>query len=298
MKKILLFGGVSYNMMIDMDEFPDSKPQTLYAKKFHETIGSTGAGKSVALKKLGLDIKFHGIIGEDKYGELIKEHFRNENIPFFYDIDPNGTERHVNLMKSETGERISIFLHYPPKCISLNEQKIEELIKESDIILLNIAPYCKRYIPLIQKYRKEIWCDLHSYDGENDYYDEFIDFADVIMCSSERYPEYMQFMKRSREMNKKMVICTHGVKGSTVLLPNKEIIELSSLNYKVVDSNGAGDNFLAGLLYGYVNGLTIEKSLKIATIVAGLSLTSKELVASDLSEEKVKNEYNKWFSND
>lgn len=284
--------------MIDMDEFPDSKPQTLYAKKFHETIGSTGAGKSVALKKLGLDIKFHGIIGEDKYGELIKEHFRNENIPFFYDIDPNGTERHVNLMKSETGERISIFLHSPPEDISLNEQKIEELIKESDIVLLNIAPYCKRHIPLIKKYRKEIWCDLHSYDGENDYYDEFIDFADIIIFSSERYPEYMQFMKRSRDMNKKMVICTHGVKGSTVLLPNKEIIELSSLNYKVVDSNGAGDNFLAGLLYGYVNGLTIEKSLKIATIVAGLCLTSKELVAFDLSEEKVKSEYNRWFSND
>ena len=296
MKKILVFGGVSFNMIIDMNEFPDSKPRTLHAKKFHETIGSTGAGKSSALKKLGLNIKFHGIIGEDKYGELIKEYFRKENIPFIYDIDPNGTERHLNLMKNETGERISIFLYSPPEDISLDEKKIEELIKESDIVLLNIAPYCKRYIPMIRKYEKEIWCDLHSFDGKNDYYNEFIDFADVLLFSSERYPDYKDFMNRIIDKNKKMVICTHGPKGSTVLLPNKEYIELSGLNYKVVDTNGAGDNFMAGLLYGYLNGLAIEKSLRIATITAGLSVSSEELVALDLSEEKVKSEYDRWYS--
>ena len=43
-----------------------------------------------------------------------------------------------------------------------------------------------------------------------------------------------------------------------------------SANFK--DSTGAGDNFNAGFIYGYINNLGIEKSLKIANIVGAKSV--------------------------
>lgn len=291
MKKILVFGGVSYNMMVDMDDIDFNQPKTIHAKNFHETIGSTGAGKALALKKLGLDFKLHGIIGKDKYGKMIKDYFINQDIEFIYDIDPEGTERHLNLMKNDTGERISIFLHAPSKDIEIDEDRVERLVKESDIVLLNVAPYCKRFIPMMQKYKKEIWCDLHSYDGKGDYYDEFIQAAHVILFSSDKNPQYEKSMKEFIDKGKKIVICTHGAKGSSTLLESGEFIELDSLNYTAVDTNGAGDNFLVGFLYGYLNRFPIEKSLKIATITGGLAVTSKELVALDLSQKKIHEEY-------
>ncbi|MFP4363581.1 MAG: PfkB family carbohydrate kinase [Spirochaetia bacterium] len=166
MKNILVFGGVSYNLMIEVDEFPDPVPQTISAKNFHEAIGSTGAGKSFALQALGMNFTFHGIIGEDKYGFLIGQRFAEEGINFVYDICTTGTERHVNLHKNATGQRLSLFLTSPPEDVELDEDRIERLIQKSDVLFYNIAPYCKRFLPLVKKHRKQVWCDLHSYAWE------------------------------------------------------------------------------------------------------------------------------------
>jgi len=296
MKRILVLGGVSYNLMIDLTEFPNALPQTLHARKFHEAIGSTGAGKALALRRLGVDVSLHGVIGEDSYGEIIKKCFHGEDIPFFYDLDPKGTERHVNLMKNESGERISIFLTSPAADILIDEAQIEQLIKESDLVILNIAPYCKRLIPLINKYNKETWCDLHSYDGENPYYDEFIRLASVVLFSSERCPDYRKFMRQYMATGKQMVICTHGVAGSTTLLPAGQWVEMPSLPYEVVDTNGAGDNFFAGVVYGYLQGYDRQKTLQMASIAAGLAVTSEDLIDQELSVAKVEKEWSRWFT--
>ncbi|WP_176560312.1 carbohydrate kinase family protein [Brevibacillus dissolubilis] len=297
MKKILVFGGVSYNLMIDVDEFPAPVPQTIHAKAYHEAVGSTGAGKSLALKRLGLDVVFHGVIGDDLYGEKIKELFRHEQIPFYYDIAPTGTERHTNLMKNHTGERLSIFLTSPPADTPLHEATIERLIQESDIIFLNIAPYCRKVIPMIKKHGKEIWCDLHSYDGASEYHAEFIQHADVLLYSSELDPNYRQTMQTWMAQGKKLAICTHASQGSTALLPTGEWIETPALPYKAVDTNGAGDSFFSGFLYGYLQGEPVRRCMQLATVTAGLTVTSRELIHSELSVGKLYQEYQRWYEN-
>jgi len=45
MKNILVLGGVSYNTMIFMDEFPEPCSHTAFPKRFHEAVGSTGQGR-------------------------------------------------------------------------------------------------------------------------------------------------------------------------------------------------------------------------------------------------------------
>lgn len=105
---VLVVGGCSYNSMIYLDEFPQ-ETETHRANYFQETVGSTGAGKTLNLGRLGMNVTFHAMIGQDRYGELIKETFTAEPVMFVYDVDSNGTERHVNLMNGD-GERISIFV--------------------------------------------------------------------------------------------------------------------------------------------------------------------------------------------
>ena len=75
MKNILVLGGVSYNMMIYLGAFPQPEPQTVFSQGFHETVGSTGAGKALNLAKLGLDVTLHGMIGADDLGQKIRDYF-------------------------------------------------------------------------------------------------------------------------------------------------------------------------------------------------------------------------------
>ncbi|MED1205953.1 carbohydrate kinase family protein [Heyndrickxia acidicola] len=291
MKNILVLGGVSYNLMVYVDEFPKPVAQTIHSvNSYHETVGSTGAGKSLNLKKLGLDVNFYGIIGEDEYGDKLISYFKKEGIPFHFDISPNGTERHLNFMKNSTGERQSIFLNSTSADIKTNLENVEKFIQKSDIVFLNIIPYCKDFISLLKKHNKEVWVDLHDYDGKNEYHQDFIEVADVIQFSSENNMSYKETMKEFLLNGKKLIICTHGNKGSTILSQDGWL-ETPALKYDITDTNGAGDAYFSGFLYGVIKGYELMKTAKMASIVGGLAVTSKELVSETLSAEKLEEEY-------
>jgi sugar/nucleoside kinase (ribokinase family) len=229
---------------------------------------------------------FHGVIGEDRYGQLIREHMEREGIAFVYDVDPGGTERHVNFMKQATGERMSVFLHAAAEDVELDMERIEALITESDVVFLNIAPYCRRLIPLLQKHGKETWCDLHSYDGKSAYHEAFIAHADVLLFSSEQFPGYREFMA---SCGKKLAVCTHGAQGATGY-SGGQWVEVPAVPSVVVDTNGAGDNFFVGVLVGLLEGKPLEEAMKIGAVLGGLAVGSRELVGEELSAAKLEAE--------
>lgn len=295
MKKILVLGGVSLNTMIFFDDFPEPRTHTAYPKRFHEAAGSTGAGKALNLCRLGFDVTLHALIGEDEFGVKAQQLLDVENLNFVYDIDPAGTQRHVNVMNDEGG-RISMILVPGTFKPQVDWSKIEPLIARSDCVVLNIRNYCREAIPLIKKHDKPIWVDIHDYDGENDYHREFIEEADVVLLSSEQMPEYRTFMAELVETGKALVICTHGKEGATAITAVADFIETPIIDaYQRFDTNGAGDAFFSGVLYGHAQSYPVEKCLRFGAIVSGLCIMSPELAFEDLSVDLIEAEYEKYF---
>ncbi|MBN1875773.1 MAG: carbohydrate kinase family protein [Anaerolineae bacterium] len=298
MTKVLVLGGVSINTMIYIDRFPNPQPQTVFSKGYHETLGSTGAGKALNLKKLGLDVTLHGLIGDDYYGNCIREYMERAGVPFIYDLDPQGTKRHLNLM-DDNGGRISIFFAYGTYEPDIDIRRIESLIQDNDYVVLNVINYCRKLIPIIKRHNKQIWCDIHDYDGRNTYHQEFIEVADYLFLSSDALPNYKLFMQQQIERGKKLVVCTHGKDGATALTVYRQWIETPSIAaYKLRDTNGAGDSFFSGFLYGHTKGYSTNKCLRIGAIVAGLCITCQELAYPDLSEARMEIEYKKHYGDD
>jgi sugar/nucleoside kinase (ribokinase family) len=298
MRKILIAGDVTFNSMIYLERFPQPVPQTTFSKGFHETVGGTAAGKALNLNRLGLDVTLHGLIGEDTPGGQIRAYFEREKLAFVYDIDPKGTQRHVNLME-DGGGRISIYVAYATFEPEIDLGRIETLVSGSDVVVLNLSHYCRRIIPLAKRHAKAIWCDIHDYDGQNDYHRDFIDGADVLTMSSDAMPSYRPFMEKLIASGKQLVVCTHGRKGSTALTAGRQWIETPALTcYGQRDTNGAGDAFFAGVLYGHAHGYTIDRCLRLGAITAGLCITSSELFAPALNPAEIEKEYALHFGVD
>lgn len=98
------------------------------------------------------------------------------------------------------------------------------------------------------------------------------------------------------DKGKKLVVCTHGAEGSTALTSDGQWIDVPIMkNCPLVDSNGAGDSFFAGLMYGILKGIDIEKAMKLGSVVAGLSVQSKELFDTDLSEKNLIKTYQAYY---
>ncbi len=297
MKLILVIGGLSYNTMIYLSKLPDALPQTIFCQAYHETVGETGAGKALNLARLDFDVTFHALIGEDYYGSIIRGLFaQQEHLTFIGDIDPLGTHRHINLMDNEGG-RISIYMQPGTFNPNIDLDRLDELIPQQDYIVLNIENYCREVIPLIQRACRPIWCDIHDYDGANPYHQDFIRAAEYLFMSSDALPEYRHYMEHFIRAGKKLVVCTHGKLGSTALTSDSNWIETPICSeYQQVDTNGAGDAFFAGFLYGYSHSYPIEKCLRMASIVAGLCVTSHELAYSDLYPKLIEVAYKKTNS--
>ncbi len=295
MTQVLIVGGVSFNTMIYVEAFPRPVPQTLFPKAFHETIGSTGAGKALNLSKLGMEVTFEGLIGDDDRGAKIRAYLDQPRLRFIPDVDPKGTQQHVNLMNDE-GQRISIIIASGSPRPAIDTARIEDALVRADYVALNIENYCRYLIPLIVQHNKAIWCDIHDYDGRNPHHGDFIQAADYIFMSSDAMPDFRPFMADLIARGKRLVVCTHGRHGATALTEDGRWFEVPVVDtYVRQDSNGAGDAFFAGFVYGHARGYPVERCLEMATIVSGLCITSSELAHPELSAARVEAEYRRYY---
>lgn len=295
MNKVFVVGGASVDKIIHLDRLPEPKAGTIFSKGSFDMVGSTGCGKAISLHKLGMDITFHAMVGSDHSGDYIVHDLEKHGVPFLYDIDPAGTEEHVNLM-DDSGNRISIYTKYATFEPEVNYDRLETYVTDSEYIVLNIINYARKVIPIAKKHAKKIWCDIHDYDGVNEYQSDFIEAADYIFMSSDQMKDYKPYMLQLIEHGKEMVVCTHGKDGATAITKQGDFIELPILpKYQRTDTNGAGDNFFAGFLYAYDKGYPIRQCLQYGTIVAGLCITSDKIVYPELSKEMVDQEYQKYY---
>jgi sugar/nucleoside kinase (ribokinase family) len=95
---------------------------------------------------------------------------------------------------------------------------------------------------------------------------------------------------------KKLVICTHGNAGSTALTQEGTWLDTPIISaYAKVDTNGAGDAFFSGFLYGHSHSYPVVMCLRLATIAAGVCITSSELALQSLTPALLESEYAKHY---
>jgi acarbose 7IV-phosphotransferase len=278
-QKVFIIGGTTFDHIVYLPELPGNEPQTIHHAPFRETTGSTGAGKALNLTKLAVPNTLYSVLGHDVYGSNIIEYLKQNGVDFFYDIDPAGTERHINIMDA-AGRRISMFITQSSEMLNFNMAKIEDALQQSDVIVLNIIGYCRQLIPLLANCNKPVWTDLHDYDGSNPYHADFIAASQYIHLSSDNLPDYYPVMERLIAAGKELVICTHGREGATLLMKDGLRIEQPAiLSYPMVDANGAGDSFFSGFLYGWLNAQAPLRCMQMGAVCAGLCIGDAELAS-------------------
>jgi sugar/nucleoside kinase (ribokinase family) len=295
MHKIFIAGSVSFDSIVSLPEFPAPVPQTIHECRFNETIGSTGSGKALNLCRLGFDVTLHAMIGDDIFGRKAIEMLNQPNLHFKFDVFPGGTERHTNLMNAN-GERISIFTNNIAENPVVDYRQFIPFISEADFVVINLSGYTKKILPLAKEMGKAVWTDLHDYDGQNPWHADYVRYSDYILLSSDNMKDYRDFMKRMIDLGKQLVVVTHGKKGSTGLDRDGFWIETEALiDFDLADSNGAGDAYFSGFLYGFSKGHNLLKCMQLGSITGALCISSPLLYNPDLSIDTLETVYKKYY---
>ncbi|NNF68179.1 MAG: carbohydrate kinase family protein, partial [Acidimicrobiia bacterium] len=192
-------------------------------------------------------------------------------------VDPEGTQRHVNLMDAG-GDRISVFANAGSEELDIDPSVIEPLLEGCDLVSVTINNYCRPFLPLLAEAGVPVSIDIHDYDGRDAYHRQFIETADYLFASSIRLPEYDDFMAARIDAGAEMVVVTHGAHGASAMSSDGEYVDTEAVPVlRVVDTNGAGDAFFAGFMVTHLAGGDLEMSMANGAVLAAAAVQSLEL---------------------
>ncbi len=247
--------------------------------KIEETVsGGSVANTIVGLSQLGNKVGFIGKINNDELGSKYEEGLKKENVEYFYskkkETLPTGTC--LILITPDSERTMCTFLGTAGK---INENDINtSAIKNSEILFLegylwDEGEPKKAFDKSMQHSNKAAMSlsDLFCVERHKPHFLDLVKNKLDIIFSNEQeimslintksFAEVIQFSKQLG----KLIIITRGEKGAIAIKDN-EVVECGiQKNLKIIDLTGAGDLFAAGFLHGYVNNLSLKKSLDKGT---------------------------------
>ena len=266
--------------LVDETEFK----KLLSNLKIEETIsGGSVANSIVGLSQLSNKVGFIGKINDDELGDKYEQGLKKENVEYFYskkkEILPTGTC--LILITPDSERTMCTFLGTAGK---INENDVNiNAVKKAEITFLEGYLWDEgdpktafdKAMNLSKKTAMTLsdkFCvDRHKKSFLNLVNNKLdITFANeqeiLSLIDAKNFYEVISFAKQLG----KLIIITRSSKGSIAINKN-EVVECDSQkDLKIVDLTGAGDLFAAGFLHGYVNNLSIKKSLE-----KGIEMASK-----------------------
>lgn len=272
----LVIGGASWNHLVYLDELPAARPHTVFARRHHETIGSSGAGKALNLAHLGWRSALWALVGDDDAGDRVRAGLAAGGVELLEVHDPAGTMRHVNLMDA-AGDRVSIFAATGTLDLATDPLALTDRAVASDLVAVTIFEHCRRFLAPLRAAGVPLWIDVHDYDGRNPYHDDFVQAADHLQLSSVSLDGWRSFAEGRLEAGTTTVACTHGAAGASVLTTNGWFEIPPAPVTEVVDTNGAGDAWFAGFATSWLAHRDAERAGAAGAVAAAAALGSPDL---------------------
>ena len=272
---VFIAGPASWNSIVVLDRLPEPVPHMQFAEETWETVGGTSAGKALSLTALGRSTLLYALAADDAAGTRVREALQGAGVAVQWG-GSDETERHLNLMTREGG-RVSLYLSSPSAQSREIDPSLQTAMAGCDVIVLDLAADPLRLLPAARETGRPIWVDVHDYDGEAEFHRPFLDAADAVFCNADRLADPVAFLRTCIDGGATLAVCTLGAEGAVAVDAEGVVHRTGAVPVPVVDTNGAGDAFLAGVLDAHLSGCSVQQSLEAGARSASTVLGSRHL---------------------
>ncbi|WP_263730260.1 carbohydrate kinase family protein [Cellulomonas sp. SG140] len=275
MPAVVVNGPASWNTLVRLDALPQPRSQTLAARSVEHGLGGTAAGKAVTLAALGVDVLLSTVLGDDEPGTQVRTGLDRPGLRVLGRPAARGrTEQHLNLL-AQNGDRVSIYLELP-QVQGPTPSGLLAALREAPVAVLDLAEHSRPLLEAARASRVPVWCDVHDDDGAAEYPRAFAQVADVLLVSAARLDDPRRYLDARVVAGARLAVCTAGSAGA-LARDAEGWWEVPAVRVDVVDPEGAGDAFLAGLLAAHLDGLPTPDGLALASAVAALAVAQPGL---------------------
>ena len=300
---------------------------------FTDFLGGAPANVACALRKLNVDSIFIGRLGSDDFGKKFISQFNELEVNLdFLQLDKDSSTRVVNVDRDQAGDRFfsgfeakshSYFADeaLSKKLIENQLPDLEKLFQETKYlvtgtILLSSPISAETIFFLLEKAKKfqvkiiidlnwrEVFWDYSNFSSEIsktarvNLIKNFLNHAHILKLAKEEANLFFEDENPSLISqllsNRPDVIITNGKNPVAWYVNRFKGITETPISQKIVDTTGAGDAFLAGLISKFIsssypsNELEIEDCIKFASVCGLLTCLGEGAIEQQPSYEKVK----------
>jgi ribokinase len=278
---VLVFGSINAVFIVGVDHLP-GPGETVVAPTYRFLPGGKGANQAVAAVRAGARVAFYGRIGEDAFGQALKDGLAAEGIDVtgltrskeptgaaFIAIDAKGENqilgalganyeaRAADVPDAALGPQTTVVLEMEVRPAE-NAVLAARAKKAGSRVLFNFAPAMPAPPSLFADVSILV---LNEHEAEA---------LAKQMEMPERDPESAGWALSRRFGN--TVIVTLGADGAIAIAPDAAW-RVGALDVKVVDTVGAGDAFLGVLAVSLDEGRDLPSSLRRASVAGALACT-------------------------
>jgi sugar/nucleoside kinase (ribokinase family) len=250
--------------------------EEIYSKDFKISLGGGKMVIPLVLDKLGIETKLGTYLGNDVQSKIAKILLKEQGFTSytnFYEGDEDPTV--VSSVLSLDEDRIIISNDVKTSIRDIDEDTVYNFLKDSNVVfapynMINVLRRLKENeVKIVYDIGWDDNLDLNSYIETLKYIDVFApnDKEAMKMTNTSTVEDAVKVLSKYV----KHPVITIGNEGCITYKDNKVIRVGLNNSYNVVDTSGAGDNFITGIVYGLLKDCEIEDCMKYGNIFGAKS---------------------------
>ena len=300
--KILSAGIIVADILVKGYERLPEPNELVHSEPLKLEIGGGATNVGIALDSIGAEVEIIGYVGDDIFGDGVFRLINETSVhTTFLKKSRNFSTSTSIVLIPESGERA--FIHHAGANGCLTSEDLIEAIDNLNGDLFNLSGYgvlpgikIEDLKPVFLRAKEKdmkISFDVVTVKELEEYREKFIKeilpLVDIFTPNFEEAKIITGFNDPKHSAMELGKICrsiaavTMGEDGAYISNGN-DVVYLPPLEIENVDTTGAGDAFLAGLIYGFLKNWDIEKIGKFAAIMGALATT--EMGASAVFRQK------------
>jgi acarbose 7IV-phosphotransferase len=285
---VLVIGGVGIDTIVRVPSLPLKEVETIGVEPIESYLGHTGHGVTLGCHLLGLQAGLVDVIGDDVEGDRIRRTYDELRLPLHVVLHPAGTRRSVNLVAPD-GQRLSLYDRRHPAGLRVDPDLWRTNVGHARHVHVSIMDFARYALGDAIAAGCTVSTDLHDWDGRNDYHKDFATAADIVFVSTGALAEDAVdwiFANGRAEV----VVAMSGANGSYLHVRNQPTRHLPAIHLpdrRVVDTNGAGDAYVAAFLARFLDGVSWHDAALAGTVAGAWACTTPGTHANLITAEEL-----------
>lgn len=294
---ILVAGEINPDLILCGDVTPEFGQVEKLVDAADLTVGSSSVIFACGAARLGLKVAFAGFCGDDLFGRFMLEQMQARGVDTAPVIVRKGEQTGLSVILARAGDRA--ILTFPGLIAELAAEDISDALLSSaahlHVASFFLQPRLQSGLPRLFKKAHALglttsldtnWDPAGCWRGVADLLrevDVFLPNANEALAISGK-ADLVESLSWLAQKSRAVVV-KRGAQGA-LYGRGAETFKADGIKVVVTDTIGAGDNFDAGFLYGFIKGWDAEQSLRLAVACGSLSTRAAGGVAAQPTLEE------------